>query len=75
MSLCVLIGPEGHFGDTWYYMKRCMGRGHEGQGDTKNKKAETVDDDLSGIEIREWKASDSMRDSEASLETVKVVTL
>ena len=29
MSLCVLIGPEGHFGDTTYYFKRCVGKDAE----------------------------------------------
>jgi hypothetical protein len=58
MSLCVLIGPEGHFGDTMYHAKRCMGWGTAAETSAPGGGGGGRgggDKELTGIEIRGWK--------------------
>ena len=75
MSLCVLIGPEGRFGDTGYYMKRCLGWDLGDHDGATEKRVDVVEEELNSIEIRAWKCSTAKRDTEASLEPVRVVSL
>ena len=79
MSLCVLVGPENHFGDTSYYLKRCFGKHEKVYGVTsdagKSAPVETppVDIELSGSEIRGW-STEASSDRNGQKEAVKIVS-
>ena len=64
MSLCVLIGPEGHFGDTVYHAKRFMGWE---TASVPGQKANKYSSEISGIEIRDWKVDEDEGDIEAKV--------
>ena len=64
MSLCVLIGPEGHFGDTVYHAKRFMGWETASVPDPEAKK---YSGELTGIEIRDWNVNKDDGDIEAKV--------